>query len=178
MIGYAALTRLLERAGAYGDPAEYHGTLSGVCAAAKEGDPQSWTAQALAAASSDAPPDAASHQPLIDVAREVHEMLGDHEFGFMPLLPEDDAPISERVAALARWCEGFLYGLTLADSEAMQALKGDAGEALEDFSKLTRASSHRTVSETDEQAYAELVEYVRVGVQLVFEELRGARRAD
>ena len=30
---------------------------------------------------------------------------------FEPLLPDDEAPLEERTAALAQWCQGFLYGL-------------------------------------------------------------------
>jgi uncharacterized protein YgfB (UPF0149 family) len=46
-----------------------------------------------------------------------------------------------------------------------------------DFVEITRASvDTRQDAEANESAYAELVEFVRVGVQLLFEELADARR--
>ena len=48
---------------------------------------------------------------------ETLESLRSEEFGFAPVLPEDDAPLAERVAALAQWCGGFLYGVGAAGAE-------------------------------------------------------------
>ena len=48
---------------------------------------------------------------------------------------------------------------------------------MRDFVEITRASvDTRQDAEANESAYAELVEFVRVGVQLLFEELADARR--
>jgi uncharacterized protein YgfB (UPF0149 family) len=51
-------------------------------------------------------------------------------------------------------------------------LPGEVGEIVRDFSEITRVGVDSGQSvESNENAYAELVEFVRVGVQLVFEEL-------
>jgi uncharacterized protein len=49
-------------------------------------------------------------------------------------------------------------------------------EVVRDFTEITHADVDGSDSEeSNESAYAELVEFVRVGVQLVFDELAGLR---
>ena len=51
-------------------------------------------------------------------------------------------------------------------------LPGEVGEIVRDLTEITRVGvDDGQTTETNESAYAELVEFVRVGVQLVFEEL-------
>ena len=91
---------------------------------------------------------------------------------FELLLPADEQPIEVRTAALAQWCQGFLYGLGSGAIPDASELPGDAGEIVRDFVEITRAAVDAgQAEESNESAYAELVEFVRVGVQLLFEEL-------
>jgi hypothetical protein len=46
-------------------------------------------------------------------------------------------------------------------------------EVLSDFSDVTRLRGDAQESESSEADYFEIVEYMRVGVMLIFEELRG-----
>ena len=51
-------------------------------------------------------------------------------------------------------------------------LPGDIGEIVRDLTEITHvAVDSEQTEESNESAYAELVEFVRVGVQLVFDEL-------
>ena len=96
---------------------------------------------------------------------------------FEPLLPADDQPIGARTAALAQWCQGFLYGLGAGGITDASGLPADTGEIVRDFTEISRAGVDETQDEeSNEAAYAELVEFVRVGVQLLFEELAELRR--
>ena len=52
-------------------------------------------------------------------------------------------------------------------------LSKDALEVLSDFSEVTRLTGDAEESESSEADYSEIVEYMRVGVMLIFEELRG-----
>ena len=57
-----------------------------------------------------------------------------------------------------------------------RTLPGEAGEIVRDLSEITRVGVDAEDSlESNEGAYAELVEFVRVGVQLLFEELEPLR---
>ena len=96
---------------------------------------------------------------------------------FTPLLPDDDEPLTERVAALGGWCQGFLYGFGTAPSRQDRAkLPGDVAEILSDFAQIARAGDVGHESESiEETAYAELVEYLRAGTQLIYDELEAER---
>ena len=175
MIGHTALAEALARTGALGDTSEFHGTLCGLYCGMPDAGPHAWLERSLAAADADTPPPADSRAVLEEVARDVHAALTSDELAFEPVLPDDERPLAERAPALARWCEGFLYGLAVGDAAGMRALNGDAAEALADFARIARTADAAGAGEADESAYAELVEYVRVGVQLVFEELQRRR---
>ncbi len=72
---------------------------------------------------------------------------------------------------------GFLYGLGSGSIQDLSKLPGEVGEVVKDFDEITRVGVDAgDAEESNEAAYAELVEFVRVGVQLVFEELDGLRQ--
>jgi len=74
-----------------------------------------------------------------------------------------------RVVALTA---GFLYGLGTGQISDLDALNGDVGEIVRDFTEISRATGDDAdEDESNEQAYAELVEFIRVAAQVVFEEL-------
>jgi uncharacterized protein YgfB (UPF0149 family) len=112
---------------------------------------------------------------LEQVFANTRAALASDQMEFAPLLPEDDAPLKERVAALAGWCAGFLYGIGVG-TIPLDQVPGDVGEILRDFAEISRAEVGREDSlETNEEAYLELVEYVRAGAQLIYEELEPSR---
>ena len=96
---------------------------------------------------------------------------------FELLLPEDEQPIDARTARSAQWCQGFLYGLgTSAVQDAERAARGSRRDRARPHGDQPRRRwTTARATETNESAYAELVEFVRVGVQLVFEELEPLR---
>jgi uncharacterized protein YgfB (UPF0149 family) len=92
------------------------------------------------------------------------------------LLPDDECAIDQRAAALGAWCQGFLYGLGSSRLGDTAKLPGEAGEIVRDLMEITRVGvDGRDSQESNESAYAELVEFVRVGVQLLFEDLAPLR---
>jgi uncharacterized protein YgfB (UPF0149 family) len=105
--------------------------------------------------------------------------LGSEDFGFQLLLPDDTAGLGARIEALASWCQGFLLGISHGGVSDIQALPGELPEIVEDFLNIARAENFELENEEeDEAAYMELLEYVRVGVQLFWEELHGHSEND
>ena len=52
----------------------------------------------------------------------------------------------------------------------------EIGEIIEDFSQISKLTSASVMNQDEEElAYMEVVEYVRVGVQLIFEEMQVAK---
>lgn len=125
-------------------------------------------------------PGLALHEVMVEAFESTLQQLEDSDFGFRLWLPDDDQPLDQRTDALAQWCTGFLAGLGLRGS--LPQLSTEALEALDDLQQIARAA-HATagdddappgpVGEADEQAFCEIVEYVRVVTLMLREELRG-----
>jgi hypothetical protein len=124
--------------------------------------------------------DPASEGVLGNVASDTCASLSDGDMSFQPLLPPDDRPLSLRADGLAEWCAGFMHGLGEAagHAAARDALSGDVTrEIMADFGEIARLTLGDEEADLDaESAYTELVEFVRVSVQLMFEELCDVRR--
>lgn len=168
---FDALKHGLEAAGAVQNPADVHGTLTGMLCVNENAD--------VTAALDDDATD--TLREALSALREMTlEGLFDPDLGFTPLLPDDDSELEGRVQALARWCAGFLYGMASQQGESgeldMSQLSAEVREVVNDLSQLSRAglTTEDDDTETAEADYAELVEYVRVGVQMIFMEFRPA----
>jgi uncharacterized protein len=153
--------------------AEAHGTLCGLLCTAANDLPDSWIQNTL----SDAGETAASvgedgYGQLADLHQTTLQELTGTQMDFQLLLQDDDTQLGLRADALGRWCQGFLYGLAVRGLKTFDQLPEDIREILEDMSEITQANFAEGEGEQEgEDAYANLVEYVRVGVQLVFDEL-------
>jgi uncharacterized protein YgfB (UPF0149 family) len=121
-------------------------------------------------------PSAALGAALIEAFECTVQQLADEDMGFELWLPDDDALLVDRTAALAQWCSGFLAGL--ASGGPFEVLSEEADEAIADLQQIARAEL--TVpeggdqgSEEDEVAFTEIVEYVRVVTLMMREDFRG-----
>lgn len=169
---YADVQRLLAEECSLADAAEAHGTLAGSLCTAPAYRFEDWLQEILP--KDPAKPDAAV--TLRELFIGTQEALVGEMLEFQPLLPADTQSIDERTTALAQWCVGFLYGLGSSAISDASRLPGEVGEVVRDFTEITRVGVDRNDSaESNENAYAELVEFVRVGVQLVFDELGSLR---
>jgi uncharacterized protein YgfB (UPF0149 family) len=169
---YSEIQRVLTDERSMTDAAEAHGTLAGCLCAAVGYRFEDWLLEILPEGR--AQPQAA--ETLRIMYRETEGALRGSEMDFDLLLPEDEASLDSRAGALAQWCQGFLYGLGGSAIQDTNALPGDVGEIVRDLSEITHVGvDDRQSVESNENAYAELVEFVRVGVQLVFEELSPLR---
>lgn len=151
-------------------PAEAHGTLCGLLCAGSGDLPHAWIRNTLADVGETDSPAPGAGDALEAVYESTVEAITGEEMAFQLLLPDDDRPLAGRARALASWCQGFLYGLAVRGLKPVEELPEELREILTDMAEISRAAF--TVEETEEQgeeAYAELVEYVRVAVQLFFD---------
>jgi uncharacterized protein len=171
---YDYIQQLLLQERSLADAAEAHGTLAGCLCAVQGYRLEDWLREILPEGRA-APGTTAALEELF-TATTAALLQPDMEFEL--LLPADEQPIEVRTAALAQWCQGFLYGLGAGAVPDVSELPGEVGEVVRDFIEISRAGVDSTQDEeSNEAAYAELVEFVRVGVQLVFEELAPVRDA-
>lgn len=172
-MNHEELQAALARADLSADASEAHGRLCGaLCTRASYGA-REWLGE-LAADQGVAvsQPDPA----LLRLPRQVLEALHSSDLEFEPLLPADDAPLAERVAALAAWCDGYLYGAAAGAPKPELLRDGDVGEYLRDLADIARAELEPgRDADAGEGDYFELVEFVRAGAQLAFDELAEAR---
>lgn len=110
---------------------------------------------------------------LDDLYQETQKQLQDFLFEFQLILPEDEAELNSRAEALTLWVQGFLTGLKLANITIENRAPGEVTEAINDLIEIANMNYEEVVpSEEDEAAYMELVEYVRMAIILIYQELR------
>lgn len=174
---YGELQAVLDGLGAAVGAAEAHGCLCGaLCVRAGYAAPE-WIGELIQAEDA-AGLDGGSERVLEALHLETLETLRSEDFGFVPLVPGEGTPLADRVQALADWCGGFLYGMGAGGAGTRVAEVGDLGEILRDLGEIARARvDPEQAAEPAEEAYAELFEFVRAGVQLAFDELEATRSA-
>ncbi len=173
---YEDVVQALADAGSTVHAAEAHGCLCGGLAARRDYSQSDWLEELLPGATPTA--GGASTESLFsDVFRNTSEAMRGFDMTFEPLLPDDTNPIAERAEALAAWCQGFLYGLGAAGTAAAMPMSEATSEVLADLAEIARVGSvGADEAEVEEASYAEIVEFLRAGVQLVFEELDSWRQ--
>ena len=156
--------------------AESHGCLCGALCAAPEYSLERWFEEIVP----DESPSGLSQDntPLKLLFEDTVRSLRGDEMEFEPLLPDDDVRLQDRARALSQWCQGFLYGFGTAEPPQAELIPSNVNEVLRDLTHIGRATVELTeINEEEEQAYAEVIEYVRVGVQLIHDELQSFRAA-
>ncbi|MDH5377903.1 MAG: UPF0149 family protein, partial [Gammaproteobacteria bacterium] len=87
-------------------------------------------------------------------------------------LRNDEEHLSDRVIDLSDWCQGFLYGLGVSGEEDYEQFPNSTQEVIQDIVDICNAAYESNESmEENESAYTEVVEYIRVGVLLIYSEL-------
>jgi hypothetical protein len=180
IIDFDSVEVLLNLAGASWEAAEAHGAFCGRACLGGANAIRAWVGGVLEQATGGDVLHQKRTGKLESLAANTLLSLEAGELGFRLLLPDDNEPLSTRTAALADWCHGFMQGLVVAGG-ADQGPQGDAlesaviSEILGDFTEITKAGASYESGEEGEQAFTELVEYVRVSVQLVYDETVGIR---
>ena len=109
------------------------------------------------------------------------EAMNNADLEFTPVLPDDEIAVVERMRALTDFCSGFTYGVGLGMAHrGNRPLPEDTREIIEDFQAIESADAvdqpdengQVLSAEKQEGLYQELLEFTRVGVLLVLEELR------
>ena len=180
-VNHDELDAALKRCGASWDAGQAHGLLCSRLAVLGADAGTGWLDQVLAGSDPDDVLRRECEILLDALYAYTHRQLSQRQSEFQPLLPDDSDSTIIRAEAIAHWCEGFLHGL-VSGSPDVGLKKRLADEPLSDIIKdmlqITRATvDEDTEEETNEAAYADLVEYLRVAVQLTYEELAEFRSA-
>ncbi|MDJ0759853.1 MAG: UPF0149 family protein [Woeseiaceae bacterium] len=177
-IDYDDLDGALRRCGSNWDAAQAHGMLSSRLAIAGTGAGFDWLQTVLEGTDPANALRAECEVMLSDLFETAGRQLSERMSEFSPLLPDDADAAETRAEALGRWCEGYLHGLVSGGHEGAmkERLSTDPiADIIKDMLEITRATSGEGDEEDNEDAYTELVEYLRVAAQLVYEELADLR---
>ena len=153
-LDYDSVSNKLSQQGVIVDAAEVHGILCGMLCGGMSLTDQKWL-EALSETinQGDAFSDPTQHL-LNSLFNQTCQQLLEPEFALNLLLPDDQAPINDRGAALINWVQGFMLGFGLHQQDLMQC-SDDVKEALEE----------------SEKALLEVEEYVKISAILCFSEL-------
>jgi uncharacterized protein YgfB (UPF0149 family) len=148
--------------------AEAHGVITGTLCA-----PQPVTDMGGAIIFADAISDDPTHarQVLAELGEYTRTRLAERASEFTPLLPAEQNGIAASTVGLADFCRGFVVGLVAGGVQELDKFPEPVREVVDDFMQIGEAEAGIAEADTEEQALAELIEYVRVSVQLVYEEL-------
>lgn len=172
------------RHGAFNHPAELHGALAGQLAAGERLSASEWESVAADHLGTEnflpgdqQSPDAREFFAV--VYEDVLTGLQSEQMQFRLLLPDDEAPMGERLFALSAWTRGFLEGMARVGGERLATAPEDIRELIQDFVAISQVEDD--VDEEDdaenEAHWVEISEFVRVGALTVFTEFNRATAA-
>ena len=178
-VDHDLLNDALKRCGANWTAAQTHGLLSSrLAVAGTRGVPDS-LGQILDGSDSADALRKECEDMLATLWQSTDKAFSERLSAFEPLLPDDNDTVALRTEALAHWCEGYLHGLVSGEHDA--GIKDRlAAEPLADIIKDMLQITRATVDDMDDDdstddAYLEIVEYLRVAAQLFYEELAEMR---
>lgn len=154
------------------DPAELHGLLCGLLCTRINLDHAQWlwhVRETLADGDELSPMTDELLEQLLD---EGIAQIGNLDEPITPMLPDDDIPLRQRVNALGTWCQGMLYGLGLGEIGQGDQFSAESQEFLKDVADIAQIGfATEEGDEADESAYVEVVEYLRVGLLMIQQDI-------
>lgn len=144
---------------------ELHGLLSGVLSVCDAPTEQEWQLLLTELSFTELEPKAL--EIVTEEGEDMVAVLTDDadSYQFMPLLPDDDHPLYERLMALKNWANGFLTGFGVTDS----ALRPEENNLFNDLAKIGAMridvydeALQGTDNAEGEVEYMELLEFVRM----------------
>ena len=155
------------------DPAELHGLLCGLLCLDAHLDCDRWLHYAQEALTDGSSRSESVGSLLAKVLEFGMAQMNSPDWSVKLLLPDDDAPLRQRVNALGNWCQGLLYGLGMGQLEQHGALSKESWEFLDDVTDIAQIGFEAdATSESEETAFVEVVEYLRVGLLMVQQDIQ------
>ncbi|MEN8291202.1 UPF0149 family protein [Acinetobacter radioresistens] len=138
-------------------PSELHGLLTGIVCVTEAPTRDEWM-NILATLHVPALSDEALAM-LAEEAEDVFHALSEDELDYLPLLPDDEHRLADRVQALADWCAGVVLGFGLASGH----IRSDEKELIEHLQDVAAVEFEESDDDEEgEESYQELYEFVRL----------------
>ncbi|MFL6551169.1 MAG: UPF0149 family protein [Povalibacter sp.] len=177
-VTFPEIVEVMRSAGSTVPASEGHGCLCGALCVSADYRLERWLEELVELdETAPIPPDLM--QSMHTLYQDTVAALRGDQMDFEPFLPDDSVTLEQRATAISQWCQGFLYGF--GTTRAIQAgqMPKSVDEILIDFTNIGRAEAQSGEdSEEDEEAYTQVVEYIRAAVQLIHDELEDLRNGD
>jgi len=167
---YDKVSNVLSQHDVVVDGAEVQGILCGMLCGGMSLTDQNWTSALADTINQGKSFNDQTTHTLTQLFNQLCQQLLEPEFALQLMMPNDDAPINDRGAALINWVQGFMMGFGLHQQDLTKC-SDDVKEALEDFSDIARMEEPMDDDEESEKALFEVVEYVKISAILCFSEL-------
>lgn len=172
-LDYAACLDAMQRCNLTFSPTEAHAIAVGLLAGDVGDRDRQWSAAMYA----DLDPNDALAQECRSCLDQLYaataEQMQGLEFGLQLFLPPQEIADYDVSMALRDWAQGFLYGFGLSGEASVSArLSAEGQEALRDFYEIGNMEvPDEPPGEEDQQALAEIEEYLRVAAMLIHEDM-------
>lgn len=138
-------------------PSELHGLVTGIVCVAQAPTASEW--QQILATLNVPPLDDEGLDMLAVEGEDVAHALSEDELDYLPLLPDDEHTLEERVQALADWAAGVVLGFGLASGH----IRADELELIEHLQDVAAVEFDESDNDEEgEQSYQELYEFIRL----------------
>ncbi len=138
-------------------PSELHGLLTGIVCVTEAPTREEWSQILTTLNVPELSEDALVL--LTDEAEDVVHALSEDELDYLPMLPDDEHLLQERVQALSDWCAGVVLGFGLASGH----VRSDERELIEHLQDVAAVEFEDSDNDEEgESSYEELYEFVRL----------------
>lgn len=138
-------------------PSELHGLLTGIVCVTQAPSSDEWVQILETLDVPELNPEAL--ELLTGEAEDIFHALSEDELDYLPLLPDDEHSLAERVQALADWCAGVVLGFGLASGH----IRNDEMELIEHLQNVAAVEFEDSDDDAEgEESYQELYEFVRL----------------
>lgn len=149
--------------------AELQGALCGLLCLNPQANRVTWYKSLF----EDVDPDEDEILDLAALFDQTIQSLNSLDFDLQLDLPDDNAPLSSRISAMSDWCQGLIFGLGTSGLTDDTELSADCKEYIADIINISQLNDDELDdSEEDEANFEELVEYLRMGLFLIYGELQ------
>ena len=149
--------------------AELQGALCGLLCMDSQANRQDWYKSLY----ENIAPDDKEILDLTALFDQTVQSLNSLDFDLQLALPDDNAPLTSRIVAMSDWCHGLIYGLGTSGLTDDTELSADCQEYIADTIKISQISDDIPEDTNEEETnFEELVEYLRMGLFLLYSELQ------
>ncbi|MCZ2722107.1 UPF0149 family protein [Marinomonas sp. 15G1-11] len=152
-------------------PAELHGQLCGYLASGVSLPLEDWLVMVVEFCDIESWKEDQSREAIVELYTSTLSLFQNGEYGLVPAIADEDAPLSERGVTLAQWSHGFLAGYGL--SGRKDHLSDETKQVLKDFANVSAMQLEMQDLEDNndnETDLTELVEYARLSAMMLYSE--------